>query len=170
MTDTLGKAIAISVAIHVLAFLMVQDSRQTASGARTTTHVDLASLDVVQFVPEAGLGVGALTSAQVQAMRTAQKRRQIYQRYIEEVSLAIHARRLDFGHRDLIGLASFRFVIDANGLFGDIELVNSSGNAVLDDVARRAIAAASGKVKRPRELGNEPLTMFEEVRFQYNLN
>lgn len=40
---------------------------------------------------------------------------------------------------------------------------------MLDEAAVRAVRAASGKVKRPKELGTHDITIFEEVRFQYGL-
>ncbi len=71
--------------------------------------------------------------------------------------------------KDAVGIALVVFHADAGGRFFGIQLKKSSGDKVLDEAAVRAVRAASGKVKRPKELGTHDITIFEEVRFQYGL-
>ena len=70
---------------------------------------------------------------------------------------------------DLNGIAVFLFVIDAEGRFMNVQLKKSSGNDELDEIARRAVLAASGRVRRPKILGRLPIAVEDEVRFQYAL-
>ena len=58
---------------------------------------------------------------------------------------------------------------NGDGTFSRISLRASSGSPQLDDVARKAIAASSGRVKRPKVLGKLPIFIVQEVRFQYGL-
>ncbi len=85
------------------------------------------------------------------------------------MSEALHRHRLDSGDTSLIGLVLFSFDIDAAGRFENIVLRRSSGHDRLDQTARNAVIAASGEVKRPPILGDETLTVFQEIRFQYGL-
>lgn len=86
------------------------------------------------------------------------------------MSEALHRHRLDSADTSLIGLVLFSFDIDAEGRFENIVLRRPSGNDRLDQTARRAVMAASGEVKRPPDSsGDETLTVFQEIRFQYGL-
>ncbi len=103
------------------------------------------------------------------AHRIAWARREAYLGYLDRVSEALHRHRLDSADTSLIGLVLFSFDIDAEGRFENIVLRRPSGNDRLDQTARRAVMAASGEVKRPPILGDETLTVFQEIRFQYGL-
>lgn len=120
---------------------------------------DGGAVELGAFAPETG-------SAE---RKLIEERRRIYAEFLEEVAMAIHSHRLDFGHPDLIGIAAFTFVINPDGTFSNVRLIRTSGNPVLDDVARRATLAASGRVKRPKILGTAPIAVENEVRFQYGL-
>ena len=78
--------------------------------------------------------------------------------------------RLDFGRTDLIGIVTYSFIVDAAGRFSNIRMLASSGWPELDRVAKLAIERSSGRVKRPRLIGAEPLAVVQEVRFQYGLH
>ena len=45
----------------------------------------------------------------------------------------------------------------------------SSGSPELDASARRAVLAASGKVRRPAIIGTEPIPVILHVKYQYGL-
>ena len=47
--------------------------------------------------------------------------------------------------------------------------MRSSGSALLDETARRAIMAASKTVKRPAIIGSENIPMTLDVKFQHDL-
>ncbi|MDR1708168.1 MAG: TonB family protein [Candidatus Accumulibacter sp.] len=99
----------------------------------------------------------------------AAQRRRIYRRYLDDIGEAVHVRRFEYGRRDLIGVAVYGFVVEPDGSFSRIELRSSSGNADLDSAAGRSVRAASGIVKRPAELGNEPIAVILPIKYQYGL-
>ena len=55
------------------------------------------------------------------------------------------------------------------GRFTDPVLRASSGSPQLDASARRAVLAASGKVRRPAIIGTEPIPVILHVKYQYGL-
>ncbi|MCF0253068.1 MAG: TonB family protein [Duodenibacillus sp.] len=166
--DRLKPAFAISASLHLLALIMISLpvilSEHTGS-----VSLDLTSTEVRVSSPDSSVAIGSYAPGDANAQQAAEKRRQIYNRYIDEVAKEIHARRLDFGKQDLIGIATYSFSIDKTGAFYDIALRNSSGHKQLDEVAEKAIRAASAKVKRPKELGTDDIWLLHEVRFQYAL-
>lgn len=172
MNDTpiLKYAVALSVAAHMLVFLMWKAAPEPAGGPNII-EIDMQNLDVVQTVAKEGVGLQSFTpdTAGEEAAKIAQKKRQAYLRYLEEVAHEIHSRRLKFGRTDLIGIATFEFVIDAQGRFSNVRLVETSGRPELDRIADLAIRDASGKVKRPGLIGTNPIRLTHEVRFQYGL-
>ena len=56
-----------------------------------------------------------------------------------------------------------------DGTFTDPVLRASSGSPQLDASARRAVLAASGKVRRPAIIGTEPIPVILHVKYQYGL-
>jgi TonB family protein len=69
----------------------------------------------------------------------------------------------------LIGNALVAFTITGDGLFRDIQIFRSSGNALLDETALNAVEAASGKVKRPAASGKSNIRVNVTVKYQYGL-
>lgn len=100
----------------------------------------------------------------------ADQRRKAYNRYLDDISDAIHARRFDYGRTDLIGVTELGFIIGWDGNFNKIWLVKSSGRPELDKAAEHAVRAASGVVRRPSELGSENLAVIMQVKYQYDLH
>lgn len=167
--DLLCRTLAVSVALHLLFLIVAKESASLTDAVGRYIQVDLTSTEILISKGTNNISLGSISQGQADAKKAAEKRRQIYNQYIEEVAREIHSRRLDFGHKDLIGLAAFSFSIQSDGKFTDIKLRKSSGLPQLDNVARLAIEASSEKVKRPKELGGNVLFVFQEVRFQYNL-
>ena len=99
----------------------------------------------------------------------ADRKRQAFLRYLDDIDEAVHARRLDGGETGLIGVAEYMFTVRPDGTFTDPVLRASSGSAQLDTSARRAILAASGKVRRPAIIGTEPIPVILHVKYQYGL-
>ena len=76
---------------------------------------------------------------------------------------------LDGGETGLIGVAEYMFTVRPDGTFTDPVLRASSGSPQLDASARRAVLAASGKVRRPAIIGTEPIPVILHVKYQYGL-
>lgn len=104
-----------------------------------------------------------------EAARAAERKRRAFLRYLDAIDEAVHARRLETGGTDLIGVAVYTFLARADGSFSEPRLRASSGDPRLDAAARRAILAADGKVRRPAEIGSEPIPVILEVKYQYGL-
>ncbi|MFR3457405.1 MAG: TonB family protein [Bilophila wadsworthia] len=99
----------------------------------------------------------------------ADRKRQAFLRYLDDIDEAVHARRLDGGETGLIGVAEYMFTVRPDGTFTDPVLRASSGSPQLDASARRAVLAASGKVRRPAIIGTEPIPVILHVKYQYGL-
>lgn len=97
------------------------------------------------------------------------QKRLIRQQFLEEVSNAIHQRRLNLGNHNLIGIAWYSFTIEEDGSFSSIKLEKSSGNFELDKDAFYAISHASHVVKRPKILGEENFNIMLPIKYQYAL-
>ncbi len=99
----------------------------------------------------------------------ADRKREAFLRYLDDIDEAVHARRLDAGDTGLIGVAAYAFIVRPDGTFTEPELRLSSGSPRLDEAARRAVLAASGKVKRPALIGSGPIPVMLHVKYQYGL-
>lgn len=169
LSDSMRIGLAASIGIHAVFLIGIADPDAPGSGF-TDIRIDLNALESVSVSESGALAIGAVeTGRGPDAEKMAERRRMLYRQYLEEVNALIHAHRLDSGRKDLIGIALVVFHADAGGRFFGIKLKKSSGDKVLDEAALRAVRAASGKVKRPKELGTHDITIFEEVRFQYGL-
>lgn len=171
MTENMRIGLAVSASLHLLALILAGAPDLESAGASQAVQIDLADMPAA-----AAAGAGGAVAVQSfttppgdEASKIAQERRRVYLAYLEAVSLAVHGHRLDHGNASLIGIARFSFVIDAEGRFSSICLLETSGDEQLDAAARRAIERASGEVKRPQILGDEPMIVFEDVRYQYGL-
>lgn len=118
---------------------------------------------------QSGLGVDAPSREAQEQARLADIKRRIFLRFLQDVDDAVHARRLDAGNTDLIGVAECRFMILGDGHFTEPVLCAGSGRPRLDAAALQAIRAASGTVQRPAMLGAEPIPVTLQVKFQYGL-
>lgn len=165
--ERLGAALAIAVFVHFMGLQAHWTQSEAVSSGQQTLVVELSAV----AVPSQENGVMALDSLQEPSPEdaAADMRRKARQTFVEEVSQAIHARRLLEGHAQLIGVALYSFVIDASGAFTDITLQQTSGKPELDRAAFRAIQAASGVVKRPTLLGTGTLQCIVPVKYQYTL-
>ena len=170
MTETLRIGLMASAGCHLLLLIGLNGFDAKTLEATHFIRINAEEVEAV-VVSEGGvLELGSIVpEAGADEEKQIEQRRRVYAEYLEAVTLEIHAHRLDFGRRDLIGIAVFDFVVDADGFFTGVKLRKSSGDPMLDDVARRAVLAASGRVKRPKILGPMPIAVEEEVRFQYGL-
>ena len=164
-------ALAISISLHLLALLLISPTVYPTDipGADNFVPIDLSKLDTISMSEHGAFSMEGLTAEAQEANQIARAKRKAYHTYLDQVADAIHRHRLDTGHTNLIGLTLYSFDINASSRFENIVLRRSSGNIQLDQTARQAIMAASGEIKRPKILGNKTLTIFQEVRFQYDL-
>lgn len=170
MSESMKIGLAVSAGVHLVLLLAWGGVEEAPVSGGDFLRIDAAVADAVSVAPEGALAIGEFkTGESADEEKLAQQRRRIYAQYLEDVDKEIHSRRLDFGRTDLIGIAVFTFQINGDGTFSRISLRDSSGSPQLDDVARKAIAASSGRVKRPKVLGKLPIFIVQEVRFQYGL-
>lgn len=123
--------------------------------------------------PGVAMRLGQLEADEAGAMdeagAIADRRRKAYNGFIAGVAEEVHRRRFDSGRQDLIGVATFSFIVRGDGSFAELILVNTSGKPALDAAAENAIRAASGKIRRPAELGNESISIIIPIKYQYAL-
>lgn len=170
MTDRecLGAALAISIFAHFV-FLVGHHAQEAPAGpAHTVLQMQMDS-PASAASGDPGLGVANATAEQLRDMRAAQQKRRAFLEYLEAIDQAVHDRRFESGQTDLIGVAVYSFVVDNEGRFSDIRLHAPSSSPRLDEAARRAVVAASGKVKRPAIIGHDPVAVLVEVKYQYGL-
>lgn len=159
-----------SLGIHLLFLIGVGGIDAEGVSGKNFVRISTDSLDALVSTQTGALALGSFATAPgPNEEKLAERRRQAYMQYLEDVSLEIHSHRLDFGHTDLIGIVTYSFLINSDGRFEDIRLRISSGHPQLDEVAKRAIEVSSGKVKRPKILGTHRIGVVQEVRFQYGL-
>ncbi len=99
-------------------------------------------------------------------------RRRILKRYLAQVHSAVEKRKFQppgANFRGVIGNALYAFTIDGQGRFKGVRLLRSSGSDRLDQSALTAIQKASGRVKRPKIIGTQPIAMTLTVKYQYGL-
>jgi aryl-alcohol dehydrogenase-like predicted oxidoreductase len=125
--------------------------------------------DVLALAREKGIGIAAASPRDMDKADAADRKRQAFLRYLDDIDEAVHARRLDGGETGLIGVAEYMFTVRPDGTFTDPVLRASSGSPQLDASARRAVLAASGKVRRPAIIGTEPIPVILHVKYQYGL-
>ena len=102
----------------------------------------------------------------------ANRQKQIRTNYLKRIRKEINHQKFSGLGPDtsqVIGNACYCFSIDKNGSFGDIRLVKSSGNPLIDMAARQAICNTSQKVKRPDSTGTAAITLGVTVKYQYDL-
>lgn len=169
MTDRecLITGIALSLFAHFL-LLRAPAPEEAPPAFHTVIQMDMES-PAVAAVREKGLGVEAARPGDVAEAEAADRKREAFLRYLDDIDEAVHARRLDAGDTGLIGVAAYAFIVRPDGTFTEPELRLSSGSPRLDEAARRAVLAASGKVKRPALIGSGPIPVMLHVKYQYGL-
>ena len=159
--------IATSLFAH-FALLIAPRPPEPEPSFTTVVQMDMAS-PAVATSREKGIGIAAASPRDMDKADAADRKRQAFLRYLDDIDEAVHARRLDGGETGLIGVAEYMFTVRPDGTFTDPVLRASSGSPQLDASARRAILAASGKVRRPAIIGTEPIPVILHVKYQYGL-
>lgn len=168
--EALWTGVGLSLFIHFLLLSHTPDAPERPAFS-AVVRMDMESsaaaagrergVDVVAAVPR--------ESRESEEAGAAERKRRAFLRYLDAIDEAVHARRLDTGGSELVGVAVYAFLARADGAFTELELRSSSGDPRLDASARRAILAASGTVRRPAEIGPEPVPVMLEVKYQYGL-
>lgn len=168
--NTFAIAIGIAIVLHAVVLLMFRSMKWEGSESFHNVTVYLQNVDIPIQADGSSLGVESIANSEVNKNQTADKKRQIYQQYLEEISDCLHAHRFILPRsRDLIGIAAITIKINHDGTFDYVRLFKSSGTQALDKAALEAAKVCSGKVKRPKSLGVNPLIVYQEVRYQYKL-
>lgn len=92
--------------------------------------------------------------------------------YLEMIAEEISRRKFspeESKYYGLIGNATVGFAVTGEGLFSDIEILDSSGDELLDKTALNAVAETSGRVKRPAATGRKSVRVYVTVKYQYGL-
>ena len=165
--ECLAAGIAVSLFAH-FALLIAPRPPEPEPSFTTVVQMDMAS-PAVATSREKGIGIAAASPRDMDKADAADRKRQAFLRYLDDIDEAVHARRLDGGETGLIGVAEYMFTVRPDGTFTDPVLRASSGSPQLDASARRAVLAASGKVRRPAIIGTEPIPVILHVKYQYGL-
>lgn len=170
MTDKecLITGLAVSLFVHCMLLGIRPPKQSDLPVLHVTVEMDMDTLGATTDT-QRGLGVESATPKAVQEANAADHKRQVFLAYLDAVDAAVHARRLDSGDTDLIGVATCAFLIRANGTFSQPTLYDSSGHAALDAAALQAVRTASGTVRRPTLTGTDPIPMRIQVKYQYGL-
>ncbi|MDY0276079.1 MAG: energy transducer TonB [Desulfomicrobium sp.] len=170
MSDTERWTAAIILALSAHFFILQADWKKDSLGISGQMVQVRLSQSRVRIGDGPGVDIVSGGSESSDEARLADERRKIYNRYMDDIGAAIHSRRFAYGREDLIGMAVFSFIVDYSGAFRQIKMLSSSGDSELDKAASHAVHLASATVKRPAELGKEPIAVILPVKYQYGLN
>ncbi|MTJ92747.1 MAG: energy transducer TonB [Desulfovibrio sp.] len=167
-TERFYAALAISCLAHWGMFhLFGAASAQNSLGTPITISMDSLGLGPS---PERGSGISMEAAPnRIEPPNTADKRREAFFAFLDDLDAAVHSHRMDEGEEELLGVAAYAFTVRPDGSFTDPVLRQTSGSPVLDAAAYRAVCAASGSVKRPEILGNGAIPVVLHVKYQYDL-
>lgn len=168
-TERFYAALAISCLAHWgMLHLFGAASAQNSLG--TPTIISMESLGIgASLQGGADISMEA-TPTRMEPQNTADKRREAFFAFLDELDAAVHAHRMDGGEEGLLGVAAYAFTVRPDGSFTDPVLRQTSGSPALDAAAYRAVRAASGSVKRSELLGNGDIPVVLHVKYQYDLH
>jgi protein TonB len=166
--ERIGTGLAVSLFAHFL--ILTTHFAPAAMPAASDTYIDMdATSVIINDTQHAGLGIDSYSPRTESATDTADRRRQAFLKFLDDIDEAVHARRLDLSGSHYLGVAVYGFTIRGDGSFTEPVLVATSGNPGLDAAASQAIRAASGAVKRPPILGVGTIPIVLHVKYQYDL-
>ena len=127
-SERLWTGIVLSLFVH---FLFVLHPYRTEHAPPSSIVLQT----VMEMPPSTGHGrntlqLGRRAISQDAEHHLADARRKAFTDYLQTVDDAVHARRLDSGKTDLIGVARWRFFILEDGSFTSPILMRSSGSAL----------------------------------------
>ena len=125
--ECLAAGIAVSLFAH-FALLIAPRPPKPEPSFTTVVQMDMAS-PAVATSREKGIGIAAASPRDMDKADAADRKRQAFLRYLDDIDEAVHARRLDGGETGLIGVAEYMFTVRPDGTFTDPVLRASSGSA-----------------------------------------
>ncbi len=167
-TERFYAALAISCIAHWgMLHLFGAMSEQNSLG--TPIIISMESLGLGAS-PEGGSAISMEPAPnRVEPQNTADKRREAFFAFLDDLDAAVHAHRMDGGEEGLLGVAAYAFTVRPDGSFTAPVLRQTSGSPALDAAAYRAVCAATGSVKRPGILGSGEIPVVLYVKYQYDL-
>ena len=167
-TERFYAALAISCLAHWgMLHLFGAAAAQNPQG--TSITISMESLGLGASAPGGSSMSMEAAPNRVEPQNAADKRREAFFAFLDDLDAAVHAHRMDGGEEGLLGVAAYAFTVRPDGSFTDPVLRQTSGSPALDAAAYRAVCAASGSVKRPEILGNGDIPVVLHVKYQYDL-
>ena len=164
--DTLKIGISLAILCHCFGLMFLTAPAPSEEDFPMTVIVKLDSAQAAVSEQGQSLGMESVSENSLTEKKVADKKREIYLQYLEDVSLCIHARRfLEPNSHGLIGIALYKIRVNADGIFTAADLYKSSGNKQLDRAGLTAVRACSGFVKRPPSTGVQPMNIFRPFGF-----
>ena len=120
--ECLAAGIAVSLFAH-FALLIAPRPPEPEPSFTTVVQMDMAS-PAVATSREKGIGIAAASPRDMDKADAADRKRQAFLRYLDDIDEAVHARRLDGGETGLIGVAEYMFTVRPDGTFTDPVLLS----------------------------------------------
>ena len=165
--ECLAAGIAVSLFAHfalLIALRPPEPSRPSPPLSRWTWRPP-----AVATSREKGIGIAAASPRDMDKADAADRKRQAFLRYLDDIdegrARPASGRRRNQAHRRCRIYVHRPARRDVHRSV----LRASSGSPQLDASARRAVLAASGKVRRPAIIGTEPIPVILHVKYQYGL-
>ena len=130
-TERFYAALAISCLAHWgMLHLFGAASAQNSLG--TPTIISMESLGIgASLQGGADISMEA-TPTRMEPQNTADKRREAFFAFLDELDAAVHAHRMDGGEEGLLGVAAYAFTVRPDGSFTDPLLRKTSGFNAID--------------------------------------
>ncbi|WP_394708425.1 energy transducer TonB [uncultured Desulfuromusa sp.] len=133
----------------------------------TTSEID----EIKKLLNEA-IASKAVTPQKKNSAYSLNQAKAILRRYLQTIREEIEKNKkatATAGYSNWIGNVKVGFSISRNGLFSNVQILDSSGNKLLDQSAMEAINKASGKIKRPKSTGSKTIQTSAVIKYQYGL-
>ncbi len=166
--NTLTWGVGGAIFVHLLLLIAIGGSGVPITARTQSVTINLDSVLASVSSEPSDIGVEGIVGSQIDESKVADKKREIFLRYLEDIGSCVHENRfLMPGSQDVIGIASYLIRIDGDGMFASVRLRSTSGRKTLDEAGLLAVQSCSNKVKRPPSTGTDPLVVLQEVRYQY---
>lgn len=138
-----------------------------------SVELSFTSTDTIRKIVEEANAEGGKDRQllKLQGYYSFNNRQVILKRYLAEVRQYIEAGKYTAAlqRNVLVGNVTLHFDILVDGSFNKVAIVKVSGIEALDHAALSATIAASGKVKRPKAIGSNAISMYATIKYQYGL-
>ena len=142
------------------------------SGKKITTHQYTTSeIDEVKKLLNEAIE-SKVVPKKTNGIYSFNRAKAILRRYLQSIREEIEKNKRATATADYskwVGNVKVGFSILRNGLFSNVQILESSGNKLLDQSAIEAINKASGKTKRPPNTGRKKIQTSAVIKYQYGL-